>query len=89
MMDEMQKTLARRRAKVDRGSEEPDSESGSSAAATTAADRRPSEPGDRCEPLQHGDLELLKQEILREMRKEVEKAKLEIIEAIRMEFARR
>jgi len=28
MMDEMQKTLARRRAKVDRSSEEPDSENG-------------------------------------------------------------
>ena len=32
MMDEMQKTLARRRAKVDRGSEEPDSDKNDSGA---------------------------------------------------------
>lgn len=35
------------------------------------------------------ELEAMKQEILREMRKEVNKAKLEIIEAIRTELSRR
>jgi len=36
-----------------------------------------------------GDLDLMKQEILREMRKEINKAKQEIIDVIRSELARR
>jgi hypothetical protein len=36
-----------------------------------------------------GDLEVMKQEILREMRKEINKAKQEIIDVIRLELARR
>jgi len=81
MMDEMQKTLARRRAKVDRGSEEPDDGS---------SDRRGSEstpsPGVRGG---EGDLEAMKQEILREMRKEIQTAKQEIIDVILAEMGRR
>jgi len=42
--------------------------------------------GDRVDS---ADLEAMKQEILREMRKEINKAKLEIIDAIKLELSRR
>jgi len=129
MMDEMQKTLARRRAKVDRSSEEPDGEAdranhyaeggsgtkGTSPGKQNAGSESP-KPGRRrhsrrssqdfemmmraesAGPETHavvngngssGDLEVMKQEILREMRKEINKAKQEIIDVIRSELARR
>lgn len=100
MMDEMQKTLARRRAKVDRSSEEPEGEGSSS---TYAEGGKGSSPGKAAaagsespKPENHsvsngnsGDMEAMKQEILREMRKEIGKAKQEIIDVIRAELARR
>eukprot|EP00092_Neocalanus_flemingeri_P032504 GFUD01035351.1.p1 GENE.GFUD01035351.1~~GFUD01035351.1.p1 ORF type:complete len:542 (-),score=144.22 GFUD01035351.1:1810-3435(-) len=105
MMDEMQKTLARRRAKVDRSSEEPDSErqengerrgsdfpekgsspgKGISAPGSQAGSESPKPDG----ASSSGDLEAVKQEILREMRKEIAKAKQEIIDVIRQELSRR
>jgi hypothetical protein len=88
MMDEMQKTLARRRAKVDRGSEEPNS-GGDKNGTGNSDNRRGSEstpsPGDKVDS---ADLDAMKQEILREMRKEINKAKLEIIDAIRLELSK-
>jgi len=144
MMDEMQKTLARRRAKVDRSSEEPDSENGErrgsdfpekgsspgkgiSQPGSQAGSESP-KPGRRRHSTRGsqdidslsssmgnlgratslgaqevgtenyvpdgvngsgGDLEAVKQEILREMRKEIGKAKQEIIDVIRQELSRR
>jgi len=105
MMDEMQKTLARRRAKVDRSSEEPDTdrpengerrgsdfpEKGSSPGkvisqpGSQAGSESPKPDG----VSNNGDLEAVKQEILREMRKEIAKAKQEIIDVIRQELSRR
>jgi len=146
MMDEMQKTLARRRAKVDRSSEEPDSdrqengerrgsdypEKGSSPGKAISqpgsqAGSESPKPGRRRHSTRgsqdidslggsmgnlgratslgaqevgtenyvpdgvsnSGDLEAVKQEILREMRKEIAKAKQEIIDVIRLELSRR
>jgi len=146
MMDEMQKTLARRRAKVDRSSEEPDSEKqengerrgsdfpekGSSPGKAISqpgsqAGSESPKPGRRRHstrgsqdveslggsfgnlgratslgaqengtenhvpdgPTSSGDLEAVKQEILKEMRKEIAKAKQEIIDVIRQELSRR
>jgi len=147
MMDEMQKTLARRRAKVDRSSEEPDSErqengerrgsdfpeKGSSPGKAISqpgsqAGSESPKPGRRRHSTRgsqdidslgssignlgratslgaqevgtenyvpdgvsssSGDLEAVKQEILREMRKEIAKAKQEIIDVIRQELSRR
>jgi len=133
MMDEMQKTLARRRAKVDRSSEEPDSgeaadqgkekggspgkpypvSGGGSQAGSESPKpgrRRHSTRGSVCgldtadimsqsvgagpESMNgtgggSAELEAMKQDILREMRKEIAKAKLEIIEVIRQEMSRR
>lgn len=103
MMDEMQKTLARRRAKVDRSSEEPDSDkqeagerteksaspgkvySGHSSQAGSESPKPETMNGNG----NATELEAMKQEILREMRKEIAKAKLEIIEVIRQEVSRR
>jgi len=109
MMDEMQKTLARRRAKVDRGSEEPEDGRDKSASPGKADRQGGSEspkPGKRRtfgsvdidqEIKVNGidgnvsctELEAVKQEILKEMRKEVNKAKQEIIEVIRAEISKR
>merc|ERR1712012_818381 len=114
MMDEMQKTLARRRAKVDRSSEEPDSDKqdekssspgkpfsqpGSQAGSESPKPgnrRRHSTRGSYCgqdttdlvttdscghsagEVSMNGnssELEAMKQEILQEVRKEINKAK--------------
>lgn len=134
MMDEMQRTLARRRAKTDRGSEEPSTETnpngdrrgsestpspgagmlGGGGRSVTDSPRGASDSprgasdsprgtsmdvdtqklekagttgvnglGDKVDS---ADLEQMKQEILREMRKEINKAKLEIIDAIRLEL---
>merc|ERR1719398_391651 len=96
MMDEMQKTLARRRAKVDRSSEEPDGEADrTNHYAEGGSGTKGSSPGkqnagsESPKPETHavvngngssGDLEVMKQEILREMRKEINKAKQEIID---------
>ena len=44
MMDEMQKTLARRRAKVDRSSEEPDSDKQDGGAERTEKSASPGKP---------------------------------------------
>jgi len=108
MMDEMQKTLARRRAKVDRSSEEPDgeaertnhyAEAGSAATKGSSPGKNvPNAGSESPKPESHavvngngssGDLEVVKQEILREMRKEINKAKQEIIDVIRLELSRR
>lgn len=109
MMDEMQKTLARRRAKVDRGSEEPEEGRDKSASpgkverqggseSPKPGKRRPfGSDADQGEIKVNGldgsvsstELEAVKQEILREMRKEVNKAKQEIIDVIRSELSRR
>jgi len=105
MMDEMQKTLARRRAKVDRSSEEPDGEADrTNHYAEGGSGMKGTSPGkqnagsESPKPETHavvngngssGDLEVMKQEILREMRKEINKAKQEIIDVIRSELARR
>lgn len=101
MMDEMQKTLARRRAKVDRSSEEPDGEAdrptyaetggkGSSPGKSTAAGSESPKPESHSNTNgTTGEMEAMKQEILREMRKEISKAKQEIIEVIRSEMSRR
>jgi len=114
MMDEMQKTLARRRAKVDRSSEEPEgsadrslgSESSSSLGtrAELGGANHADKGGSSSPPTQHikgsesprpeavggsSELEAMKQEILKEMRKEINKAKLDIIDAIRQELARK
>lgn len=103
MMDEMQKTLARRRAKVDRSSEEPDSDK-QDAGERTEKSASPGKPysghssqagseSPKPETMNGNgnasELEAMKQEILREMRKEIAKAKLEIIEVIRQEVSRR
>merc|ERR1719195_497037 len=100
MMDEMQKTLARRRAKVDRSSEEPDSDkqdAGERMEKSGSPGKPHSQPGSgsgsqagsespKPETMNGNssasELEAMKQEILREMRKEIAKAKLEIIEVI-------
>jgi len=115
MMDEMQKTLARRRAKVDRGSEEPDD--GSSDRRGSESTPSPGKPGSESPKGRgrssqdldaastngtngsngtnggvrggEGDLEAMKQEILREMRKEIQTAKQEIIDVILAEMGRR
>lgn len=102
MMDEMQKTLARRRAKVDRSSEEPDGESGSSHYAdggkSCSPGKGPAAGSESPKPENHAtsngsssnaELEAVKQEILKEMRKEIGKAKQEIIDVIRLELSRR
>jgi len=99
MMDEMQKTLARRRAKVDRSSEEPEGEGGSNYAeggkgsspgkATSTGSESPKPENHSASNGNSGDMEAMKQEILREMRKEIGKAKQEIIDVIRAELARK
>jgi len=105
MMDEMQKTLARRRAKVDRSSEEPDSDRQDGGEGRRQEIEKSSSPGKpfsqpgsqagsespRPEMMNgsSSELEAMKQEILKEMRKEIAKAKLEIIEVIRQEMSRR
>lgn len=109
MMDEMQKTLARRRAKVDRSSEEPESsverspgpaseEGGRKSVgqevqekgASPVVSKGPDSPRpDTSSSSSSSDLEAVKQEILREMRKEINKAKQEIIDVIRQELSRR
>jgi len=105
MMDEMQKTLARRRAKVDRSSEEPDSDRQDGDSGRRQELEKSSSPG---KPFSHhgsqagsesprpemmngssSEIEAMKQEILKEMRKEISKAKQEIIEVIRQEMSRR
>jgi len=96
MMDEMQKTLARRRAKVDRSSEELDSD-GQENGEISSHGKAISQPGSQTgsespkpdEVGNNGDLEAVKQEILREMRKEIAKAKKEIIDVIQQELSRR
>lgn len=124
MMDEMQKTLARRRAKVDKG-EDDDSgerknfEKGSSPTGKSSSGSESPKPGRRrfgstadeidvtklngmaenainnatsssnSTTASNAELEAIKQEILREMRKEMSKMKQDIIEAIRCEMNRR
>lgn len=124
MMDEMQKTLARRRAKVDKG-EDDDSgerknfEKGSSPTGKSSSGSESPKPGRRrfgstadeidvtklngmaenainnatsssnSTTASNAELEAMKQEILREMRKEMSKMKQDIIEAIRCEMNRR
>jgi len=102
MMDEMQKTLARRRAKVDRSSEEPgdrsDGESGEarSSPGKVSGSGPASQAGSESPKPEHAatngnssELEAVKQELLREMRKEINKAKQEIIDVIRLELSKR
>jgi len=109
MMDEMQKTLARRRAKVERGSEEPEEgreKSSSPGKVERQGGSESPKPGKKRfgsteieqdsikvngidGTASSGELEAVKQEILREMRKEVNKAKQEIIDVIRAEMSRR
>lgn len=127
MMDEMQKTLARRRAKVDRGSEEPEKSPGPGVKNGALENRekgaspgvgkvgqesqekgtspgvgkggqenqeKGTSPGvskgpDTYSSFPSSELDAMKQEILREMRKEVNKAKQEIIDVIRQELARK
>merc|ERR1719510_2718546 len=114
MMDEMQKTLARRRAKVERvedddsGGERKNFEKGSSPTGKSSSGSESPKPGRRRfgstadeidvtklngmadnaasttsaggVAASNADLEAMKQEILREMRKEMAKQKQEIIE---------
>jgi len=119
MMDEMQKTLARRRAKVDRSSEEPEKspgpaaknggpdnqekggspgvakdnqEKGASPGVVKGGQEKGASPGagrgsDSSYP--SSELEAMKQEILKEMRKEMNKAKQEIIDVIRQELSKK
>lgn len=124
MMDEMQKTLARRRAKVERvededsGGERKNFEKGSSPTGKSSSGSESPKPGrrrfgstaDEIDVLKLNgmaenainnatsnsstaasstELEAMKQEILREMRKEMAKMKQEIIEAVRCEMNRR
>merc|ERR1719510_2593729 len=124
MMDEMQKTLARRRAKVERvedddsGGERKNFEKGSSPTGKSSSGSESPKPGrrrfgstaDEIDVLKLNgmaenainnatsnsstaasstELEAMKQEILREMRKEMAKMKSEIIEAVRCEMNRR
>lgn len=105
MMDEMQKTLARRRAKVDRSSEEPDSDRQDGDSGRRQELEKSCSPGKPfSQPVSQAgsesprpdimngsssELEAMKQEILKEMRKEISKAKQEIIEVIRQEMSRR
>lgn len=124
MMDEMQKTLARRRAKVDAPQKGDDEESSgrkeSSPTGKSSSGSESPEPGRRrfgstadeidvtklngmaenainnatsnsggCTTATNAELEAMKQEILREMRKEMAKMKQDIIEAIRCEMNRR
>lgn len=97
MMDEMQKTLARRRAKVDRSSEEPEAKEGgdggkgcSPGKANSVGSESPKPENNYAATNGNGtELEAVKQEILREMRKEIAKAKQEIIDVIRSELSRR
>jgi len=122
-MDEMQKTLARRRAKVENKQDEDDPSCGGrlekssspagdsnkfrSSNASNSGSESPKPARKRFGSIENdldvsrvnGDasgggatseqLEALKQEILREMRKEMTKMKQEIIEAVRMEINRR
>jgi len=123
MMDEMQKTLARRRAKVEKGDDEEPSrnfEKGSSPTGKSSSGSESPKPGRRrfgstadeidvtklngmaenainnatssggqASAASNAELEAVKQEILREMRKEMAKMKQDIIEAIRCEVNRR
>ena len=119
MMDEMQKTLARRREKTESESPSrasPAAKSGAAAAAGTAGNNQNRKSGSESPKMPdagsgarrrlgsvpdgsavNGDagggatteqMEALKQEILREMRKEVDQMKKDIIEAIRTEMRR-
>lgn len=126
MMDEMQKTLARRRAKVERGEDDDSSgpgsggrnfEKGSSPTGNKSSSSGSESPkpgrrrfGSTADEIDvtklngmaennasgaggtsatNAELEAMKQEILREMRKEMAKMKQDIIEAIRCEMNRR
>merc|ERR1712012_493668 len=125
MMDEMQKTLARRRAKVEKTDDEEPSvrsnfEKGSSPTGKSSSGSESPKPGRRRfgstadeidvtklngmaenainnatssgsggSVASNAELEAVKQEILREMRKEMAKMKQDIIEAIRCEMNRR
>ena len=118
MMDEMQKTLARRREKTESESPSrasPAAKSGAAAAGTAgnsqnrkSGSESPKMPdagsgarrrlgsvpdgsavnGDAGGGATTEQMEVLKQEILREMRKEVDQMKKDIIEAIRTEMRR-
>ena len=116
MMDEMQKTLARRREKTESESPSRASPAAKSGAAGTAGNSQNRKSGSESPKMPdagsgarrrlgsvpdgsalNGDagggatteqMEALKQEILREMRKEVDQMKKDIIEAIRTEMRR-
>ncbi|KAK2706913.1 protein enabled-like isoform X3 [Artemia franciscana] len=116
MMDEMQRTLARRRAQAERQDttsaslSQDESDRKYNTIATTngrlnngnaespkSGRKRLGSSGDEASPrVTNGkaetgslDLESIKQEIIKEVRKEIQKAKLEIIDAIRLELSRR
>ena len=117
MMDEMQKTLARRREKTESESPSRASPAAKSGAAGTAGNSQNRKSGSESPKMPDGagsgarrrlgsvpdgsavngdagggatteQMEALKQEILREMRKEVDQMKKDIIEAIRTEMRR-
>jgi len=101
MMDEMAKTLARRRAQAESHGDATDDPgrrnhgvNGSSPSKDTdlagnSKARSSSDLGQMNGGMDHFDVERLKQDILVEIRKEVQKMKLDIIDAIRMELNRR
>nr|XP_014275708.1 protein enabled-like isoform X6 [Halyomorpha halys] len=112
MMDEMAKTLARRRAAAERKEtdpvppQEPDygtaerkqwggnkASVGNGLEASPKPGRKQLASSEECLPKVNGetlgDLEALKQDLLREVRREINKAKLEIIEAFKTELNRR
>lgn len=108
-MDEMQKNLAKRRAKVDSVGEDSDETKNKSASPAswsragsespkTNVRRRTFGSGELEKDLKvngvaknvnTNQLEAMKEEILKEMKKEVKKAKDDIIDFIREEFSKR
>lgn len=93
MMDEMQKTLARRRAKVDRSSEEPDSDKQENG---VMGDRRQGDGGEKSsspgKPLSHpgsqAGSESPKPESMNGNASELENMKQEILREMRKEIAK-
>lgn len=109
-MDEMAKTLARRRAQAESANQSNDNENGRfNGANSTIKDKSalvngcspskddsnshrrngPSEETTKLNGLSDNDMDRLKQEIMTDIRKELQKLKLDIVEALKVELNRR
>jgi len=99
MMDEMAKTLARRRAVTDNHADGDSKRAVENGSKVNGAPPESPKPGRRARVgsipggdevrVECQDIERLKQEILTEMRKEMHKLKMDIIDAIKVELNRR